>query len=500
MMRAFLKVVLVGLVLPALFNSAFADHKTYGLTFMGSPWDLSTNEMWNVQCWFDSLLKNHKNDTIGYPVDTVINLWDNGFSYGHIIPFYLPRYRRAFVTDTASIPKWNYYTNWLANRMDSTDILFVMIGGHGEWTNNHCIIDAYACPEGIYDTTIARALNEIPCKLRVVYIWSSYAFGKGNTPDSSGFATVFCYSAPESIGNKTIFFSHAGPAPSCYSVVSDDKRTPTSPVIPGFEQPIYSGDCFRWIEGLFPFQMVFDAGIEPSYYSGDSIWPGFYFDSIDVAPRDGRLTLYEDSIWIHRWSSRLGWSSCPMVDLGRKAKRVCVWPFIGFIDSLDGLPIAVLPDTADFDSVTPIVRVKNLGFTGVNIPVRLRIAEEYNQVRVKFIGPNQEDTVCFPVWHPNQTGWVSVRCSTELTYDEKPVNDLLLDSIYILPVGIAGASPLPIAAKLPTVMTLAQFNSNRARLGRFEIYDATGRQIAPEKVNSGIYFLKNKGIKKIILN
>jgi len=53
---------------------------------------------------------------------------------------------------------------------------------------------------------------------------------------------------------------------------------------------------------------------------------------------------------------------------------------------------------------------------------------------------------------------------------------------------------------LPTVMTLAQFNSNRARLGRFEIYDATGRQIAPEKVNSGIYFLKNKGIKKIILN
>ena len=340
------KLFLVLCFLVFVSSSATAAHKTYGLTFMGSPWDV-TNEMWNVQCWFDSLLKNHCFDTIGYPTETVINLWDNARQRGPENPQYLPRYSRAFVTDTASIPKWNYYTNWLANRMDSTDILFVMIGGHGTWdqSTNHCYIHAYPSPgTDIYDTTIARALNEIPCKLRVIYIWSCYAFGKGNTPDSSGFATVLCFNAPESIRHKTIFFSHAGPSPAWASVPSDDKRTPTSPPIAGFEQPIYSGDCFRWIEGLFPFQAVFDGGIEPSYYSGDSIWPGFYFDSIDVAPRDGRLTLYEDSIWIRRWSSRLGWSSCPMVDLGRKAKRVCVWPFIGFIDSLDGLPIAVLPD------------------------------------------------------------------------------------------------------------------------------------------------------------
>jgi len=38
-----------------LVSSAYAAHKIYGLTFMGSPWDISTNEMWNVQCWFDSL-------------------------------------------------------------------------------------------------------------------------------------------------------------------------------------------------------------------------------------------------------------------------------------------------------------------------------------------------------------------------------------------------------------------------------------------------------------
>ena len=126
-------------------SSAFADHKTYGLTFMGSPWDLSTNEMWNVQCWFDSLLKNHRFDTIGYPTETVINLWDDARQRGYNYSWYLPRYKRPFVTDTASIGKWNYYTNWLAQQMDSTDILFVMIGGHGEWRNNHCIIDAYAC-------------------------------------------------------------------------------------------------------------------------------------------------------------------------------------------------------------------------------------------------------------------------------------------------------------------------------------------------------------------
>ncbi len=88
-----------------LVSFIFADHKTYGLTFMGSPWNASTNEMWNVQCWFDSLLKRHRFDTTGYPLELVFNLWDDGQQCGYIRPWYLPRYRRPFVTDTASIEK-----------------------------------------------------------------------------------------------------------------------------------------------------------------------------------------------------------------------------------------------------------------------------------------------------------------------------------------------------------------------------------------------------------
>jgi len=56
---------------------------------------------------------------------------------------------------------------------------------------------------------------------------------------------------------------------------------------------------------------------------------------------------------------------------------------------------------------------------------------------------------------------------------------------------------------LPTLMTLAQFNSKFAfakQRGVFEIYDPSGRQIAPEKVNSGIYFLiHEKKIQKILI-
>uniref|UniRef100_A0A7C6EDC0 T9SS type A sorting domain-containing protein n=1 Tax=candidate division WOR-3 bacterium TaxID=2052148 RepID=A0A7C6EDC0_UNCW3 len=432
---------LVSAFLCLFVSSAFAEHKIYGLTFMGSPWDLSTNEMWNVQCWFDSLLKNHRFDTIGYRLDTVINLWDNARQRGPENPQYLPRYRRPFVTDTASVAKWNTYTAWLATRMDSTDLLFVMLGGHGNYSQstNRCRVDAYGTPQDLYDTTVARALNAIPCKLRVIYIWSSFAFGNGWHPDSSGFGTVLALgsSVPDSIKNKTIFYSHAGPAPAWLSVVSDNRRVSGGPSYPGFENPIYGVNTYGWIEGLFPFQTVFDGGIEPSYYSGDSIQPGLYKDSIDLNV-DNRLSAYEDSVWIHTWSSQLGWSSCPSVDLGRKAKRVCLWPYIGFIDSLDALPTAIfLPDTVDSGaSITPLVRVKNLGFVSSNIPTRLRIGATYNQLRTKIIGPNQEDTLYFPNWAANQSGWITVRCSTELIGDEKPQNNLLRDSIYVPPLPI----------------------------------------------------------------
>ncbi len=188
-----------------------------------------------------------------------------------------------------------------------------------------CAIEAYY-PYGpilMWDTTVARALNSIPCKLRVIYVWSSYAFGNGKHPDSSGFATVLACGTnlPDSIKNKTIFFSHAGQAPAWLSVVSDNRRVSGGPSYPGFENPIYGTWTFRWIEGTYPFVAVFDGGVEPSYYSGDSVPPGLYYDSIDLN-HDNRLTLYEDSVWTHRWSSQLGWSGCPMIDLGRKSKRL----------------------------------------------------------------------------------------------------------------------------------------------------------------------------------
>jgi hypothetical protein len=443
-MRNFLKVSLFCLVFLILFtpSSVSANNKVYGLTFMGSQWSLPENESWNVMCWFDSLLKNHRFDTLGYQLDTVINLWDNATQRGYNYSWYIPRYKRPFVTDTASVAKFRQKCTWLASQMDTGDIFIAMMGGHGGWEywngEWHSDIQAYSTTgqdQELYDTTVARCFNILPCKLRVIYFWSCDAFGGGSlNPDSSGFATVLAFNAPENVRNKTIFYSHAGA--EGLSVQSDNSRldVPYWNPIPGFENPIYGVNTYSWLEGTFPFECVFDGGIEPSYYSGDSVQPGLYKDSIDLNA-DNRLSAYEDSVWIHTWSSRLGFSSCPMVDLGGKSRRTIFWPFIGIIDSLDALPtVLTLPDSVDSGAVViPLARVKNLGFVSANIPTRLRIGTTYNQVRNKTIGPNHEDTLYFPNWTANQSGWKMVRCSTELAGDEKPSNNLLRDSIYVRP-------------------------------------------------------------------
>ncbi len=167
-------------------------------------------------------------------------------------------------------------------------------------------------------------------------------------------------------------------------------------------------------------------------------------------------------------------------------KRVCFWPYIGFIDSLDALPIAIfLPDTVDSGSViTPVVRGENLGFMSASIPVRLQIGDEYNQLRSKVIPPNREDTLVFPIWRMNETGWVQVRCTTELANDEKAGNDLIVDSVYVPPGGVGVAvlaQPLVTIGVLPAVMTPEQIT---AISGRFAVLEITGR------VRSGVFFIR----------
>ncbi len=477
---------------------AQARGKIYGLTFFGTdPFGPGMhNSGWNVMCWFDTLLKKHRFDTLpGFRLDTVINLWGDGTNRYGMFPWpYHPRYRRPFVSDTGSYAKYISTCQWLAENMDSGDILIVMFGGHGLYIRemNNCVIESYGWPDRLYDSTAAQWLNAIPCTLRIIYGWPSQWFGNGRHPDSSGFGTQLYYNVSPELRQKTLFFSHAGPQPHWASVLSDDKRYSGGPLIVGFENLVFENAAFWWIEGVFPFECVFDGGIEPSYYWGDSIPPGFYFDSIDVAPTDGRLSAYEDSLWIYRWHSRLGWSRGAVLH-GLSMKRVCFWPYIGFIDSLDALPVSLfLPDTVDSGTVVrPVVQVKNLGFMSSNVPVRLRIGE-YNQVRSKTIAPNREDTLWFSDWQANETGLVIVVCSTELNGDEKPENNLLLDSIYILPVGVGEREvsyyPHLSVEQLPTLISKRQFAEIHQR---FQVFDITGRAVSG-RVDAGIYIIKTK--------
>ncbi len=500
--------VLLCVLLCCLIQSAQARGKIYGLTFFGTdPWGPGMNSSgWNVMCWFDTLLKRHRFDASpGFQLDTVINLWGDGTNRYGTSSRYHPRYRRPFVSDTGSYAKYISTCQWLAENVDSGDILIVMFGGHGiyEQSINRCDIEAYGWPDLLCDTTAARCLNVIPCTLRIIYGWPSQWFGNGRHPDSSGFGTQLYYNVSPELRQKTLFFSHAGPQPQWSSVLSDDRRYSGGPGYQGFENLWYRGNQFHWIEGTFPFECVFDGGVEPSYYWADSLAPGFYFDSIDVAPQDGRLSAYEDSVWIYRWHSQLGWSRGAVLH-GLSMKRVCFWPYIGFIDSLDALPVSLfLPDTVDSGAIIrPIVQVKNLGFMSSNVPVRLRIGNGYNQVQNKTIAPNREDTLWFPDWQASETGLVAVVCSTELNDDEKPENDLLLDSIYILPVGVGESEvsyphlPVEQLPMLPILMSKKQFAEIRQR---FQVFDITGRAVTG-RVDTGIYIIRTEmRICKIIV-
>lgn len=501
-MRSFKKLLFLFCILCSIFwvQELQARGKIYGLTFMGTSWQSPgfNSSFWNVQCWFDSLLKQHRYTNNGFQLDTVINLWSNGVQYGNN-QWYHPRFRRPFVSDTASNVKFALACQYLRNRMDSGDILMVMFGGHGNYWDNNSRIDAYDQFQDLWDSTAARWLNPIPCTLRLFFGWSCQFFGNGRHPDSSGFATTLVYQAPSELRNKTIFFSEAGPQPAWSPGLADDRRVSGGQYWLGFENPWWNNSQYHWIEGVFAFQTCFSGGVEPSYYWQDSVSPGFYHDSIDLAPQDWRISTGECSTWYYKWHSQLGWSSGRILDFGRKINRFCLYPYIGFIDSLDALPTALfLPETVFYGAfVRPLVRVKNLGFTSSNIPVRLRIGATYNHVRTKTIGPNREDTLFFPTWQALSEGFHPSRCSTELFGDENPRNDLLIDSIYVLPPGAIEEMPITIA-EIPIpipkgLMTIGRFRSELARLQdkqRVKIYDPSGRSVAIQDIRQGMYFLR----------
>jgi hypothetical protein len=102
---------------------------------------------------------------------------------------------------------------------------------------------------------------------------------------------------------------------------------------------------------------------------------------------------------------------------------------------IDVQPTAILQPVGNLDSgavISPQVRVRNNGSYSASFSVRVQIGSTYNEQQQMELTPNEERLVIFPDWQAVVPGTFSVRCTTLLTGDMIPANDLLMATVRVL--------------------------------------------------------------------
>lgn len=153
--------------------------------------------------------------------------------------------------------------------------------------------------------------------------------------------------------------------------------------------------------------------------------------------------------------------------------------------------------------VTPQVKVKNFGNARVDFSVILRIGTGYEDTRdVYGLNPSDSAIVSFNLWTARPLGTQTTRCTTLLTSDANSFNDLLIDSVVVVPgpgiadnrtklvpvkLGLANIAPNPFIEQ--TVISLAIPKQGKVDLA---IYNGSGKLVRTLKsgnTQSGIYNL-----------
>jgi hypothetical protein len=316
-----------GLIWLAIFSLAFANHRVIAGSWCGDRGTGQDNSFWNDLCLNDSICRTE----LG--VDTIVNLFYNyGGTRGIVNPQKMPKYATSFVDDTASLRKLDSLTSYWARTLDSTDILYFMIQGHGGWEYNHSVVLDYQ-GRSLTDSIMATDFNRINA-YKIFVLTSCELWGKGWGPDSldsCGFATWLGYNAPESVSHKTIILSAAGPQPAWTAMWCDDRVYSGGPQIESLENEWYDGQGYDHSEFSFHILTGLNGGAEPSEYYSDSA-PGFFLDSIDTN-HDSQISVAEAFIWDRHRNSQLGWENNQMLDLGHLADTLVIWPHIGWLES-----------------------------------------------------------------------------------------------------------------------------------------------------------------------
>ncbi len=244
------------------------------------------------------------------------------------------------------------------------------------------------------------------------------------------------------------------------------------------------------IAGIEPGRMAFSpGGVGLLSTAGRSAIDQEYQDSIRVALGPGDTAVCEFT----RWTAvdpgsydvasvvRLPGDMNPANDSVSGAV-VVAWPVhdVGAIEIVE--PVGRI-DSATV--VIPKAIVENFGTLAETFFAKFTVGIVYADVRQVTVAAGAADPVEFAAWEAVQVGTHATRCSTMLVSDSGPANDLVEDSVIVIPgVGVAEQTVLPTDFVLGSGMP----NPFRARVairyglprpGRVNIavYSATGELV-----------------------
>ncbi|MEO0078751.1 MAG: exo-alpha-sialidase, partial [candidate division WOR-3 bacterium] len=129
------------------------------------------------------------------------------------------------------------------------------------------------------------------------------------------------------------------------------------------------------------------------------------------------------------------YSSCTLRTAGDLVPANNVVTDSGFVRILDVECVALLAPTGTVDSgasVLPGATLRNNGNTTVTFDVRFTISDGYDDTRtVGSLGPGGTINFNFPPWTATRRGSFVTRCSTRLTGDMRPANDVKSGTVFV---------------------------------------------------------------------
>jgi hypothetical protein len=187
-------------------------------------------------------------------------------------------------------------------------------------------------------------------------------------------------------------------------------------------------------------------------------------------------------------------------------KQSFAWTITGDVNPLAVQPndvgaIAIIApvDTVDTGTVvTPRAVVYNFGTMGETFRTRLTIGTGYTDTKTTNLGAGAADTLTFANWVANPAGTYAVRCTTELTGDDFPANDLAKDPVVVhRGAGIEEGKGLPSVFSLDQILpnpssgrTSVRYGLPRLTTVNLSVYSTAGtlvRKIAAGVQNPGWY-------------